>query len=144
MGTNYYWYSNPCPTCGHSKQELHIGKSSAGWCFSLHVYKEEWESLLPKNFEEWVEFLKNHAGVITNEYGDIIPLDKLIDIIVNRSWEPDRKSQYPNHFYKSLEDFYAKNHACPGPNNLMRHIVDGRHCIGHGEGTYDYIVGEFS
>lgn len=143
MGTNYYWHSNPCSTCGHSEQEIHIGKSSAGWCFSLCVYREPWEELLPKDFNDWMNFFKSHSGVIKNEYGEIIPLPQMIDIITNRNWEPDRKSQFPNHFYKSLEDFYAKNHACPGPNNLCRHILDDR-CVGHGEGTYDYIVGEFS
>ena len=43
MGTNYYLYegSEACPTCKRPFEPLHIGKSSAGWCFSLHVIPEE-------------------------------------------------------------------------------------------------------
>lgn len=38
MGTNYYLHSqDPCEHCGRSYPELHIGKSSAGWVFALHV-----------------------------------------------------------------------------------------------------------
>lgn len=29
-------------------------------------------------------------------------------------------------------------------NNLLRHQILKGHCIGHSEGTWDYIVGEFS
>lgn len=29
-------------------------------------------------------------------------------------------------------------------DSLIRAKVDGAHCVGHGEGTYDYIVGDFS
>ena len=31
-----------------------------------------------------------------------------------------------------------------GPNNLYRHTIDGSFCIGHGEGTWDLFVGDFS
>jgi len=86
MGTNYYLQkkSGTCQTCGHcSEDPKHIGKSSGGWCFSLHVYPEE-----------------NITTVtIVNEYGETIS---------------------------------------------PRHRVDGKHCVGHGEGTWDYIIGEFS
>ena len=38
MGTNYYWQeSEPCAACGRGYEQVHVGKSSAGWCFSLHV-----------------------------------------------------------------------------------------------------------
>ena len=35
------------------------------------------------------------------------------------------------------------HHAIPGPNGLLRHRI-GEHCIGHGDGTWDLIRGEFS
>jgi len=42
MGTNYYLYpASPCKACGRSYEAKHIGKSSAGWCFLLHVIPEE-------------------------------------------------------------------------------------------------------
>jgi len=36
------------------------------------------------------------------------------------------------------------NQAEPGPDGLARHKVNDGHCIGHGEGTWDLIIGEFS
>lgn len=145
MGTNFYWQSEPCPTCGHSEEELHIGKSSCGWCFSLHVYPEN--VTLPQNLEDWKKILS--AGKIRNEYGDALTADEMIDKITNRSHpEPlgamDSKPKSAIWPYENAADFYQKNYAEPGPNNLLRHKIDGRHCIGHGEGTYDYIRGDFS
>ena len=46
--------------------------------------------------------------------------------------------------YNSWEHFHAENNSERGDNNLLRHRVDGRHCVGNGEGTWDYIIGEFS
>lgn len=40
--------------------------------------------------------------------------------------------------------WYAENSAIPGPNGLARHRIDHRHCVGHGDGTYDLIKGDFS
>lgn len=37
MGTNFYFYENPEI---NEEDALHIGKSSAGWCFSLHIIPE--------------------------------------------------------------------------------------------------------
>jgi hypothetical protein len=56
-------------------------------------------------------------------------------IITNRAWEC--AAQHP-------QSVLAKNHAELGPNGLLRSKVDDVHCIGHGEGTYDYIAGDFS
>lgn len=39
--------------------------------------------------------------------------------------------------------FLASNHAEPGPNGLLRHKI-GPYCLGHGEGTWDLMPGEFS
>lgn len=41
MGTNYYYYQDVCPHCGKPDKKLHIGKSSGGWYFSLHIIPEE-------------------------------------------------------------------------------------------------------
>jgi hypothetical protein len=42
------------------------------------------------------------------------------------------------------DDFdYKGNYAVPGPNNLVRHTLE-HHCIKHGNGTWDCIIGEFS
>ena len=41
MGTNYYLSSKPCSCCGRKDSQRHIGKSSAGWVFALHVYPDQ-------------------------------------------------------------------------------------------------------
>lgn len=46
--------------------------------------------------------------------------------------------------YINEEDFHKCNQSERGPNGLLRHKIDGKHCISHGQGTWDCIVGEFS
>ena len=136
MGTNYYLIhkDDHCPHCGHKKEPLHIGKSSYGWCFSLHVEIEH-EHDHPQNLREWEALFHNPAYHIEDEYGDELTVAEMLDKITNRS------HPHPN----TWDDYkLADNCAEPGPNNLVRHKVDGRHCVGHGEGTWDYITGEFS
>ena len=133
MGTNYYLHYKICPTCGRY-DELHIGKSSVGWCFSLHIYPEKDIT----TFDDWERvfcgrFWKLGSNVeIWDEYGTFITPDKMIDIITKRG--------YPT---PPEVDWNSENDAIPGPNNLLRHKL-GRFCIGHGKGTYDYIIGDFS
>ena len=45
--------------------------------------------------------------------------------------------------YDSWEDFYRSNCAEPGLNSLVRAKLN-QYCIGHGNGTYDYFLGDFS
>lgn len=132
MGTNYYLHRNVCGACGRGDTPLHIGKSSVGWCFSLHV-QDEIQSL-----EDWKAIWAE--GVIKNEYGDVVPPEEMLEIITVRGFE---RPAYPNEFYASSEEFNRKNNAVDGPNGLRRHRV-GPHCVGHGEGTWDLIPGEFS
>ena len=108
MGTNYYARVNACKECGHSNDEVHIGKSSGGWNFALHV------TPALKTLGDWKEYLAHPEVTIQNEYGDEVTLEKLLQVITDR--EPP----------------------------LLQHPVDGYHCVGHSEGTYDYIAGEFS
>jgi len=66
MGMNYYVEEKPaCECCGCKYEQIHIGKSSAGWCFSLHVIPE----MGLNNLEDWVNFLKDKA--IVDEYDDV-------------------------------------------------------------------------
>lgn len=138
MGTNYYAYENTCECCGRGDHERHIGKSSAGWCFSLHVHPDEGINTL----EDWKLFLASPGITIRDEYGTNVTQEELFKCITERSWNRDNaKTPYG---YASWDAFHRINHSKPGPNGLLRHVVDGRHCIGNGEGTWDYIVGEFS
>lgn len=131
MSTNYYLKLGLCPCCGSAREIMHIGLGAYGWCFSLHV--EPKLAAFPKNLNDWVELFKLKESVIVDEYGEIISADEMLEIIMQRS-----------HPKEPVENSFLRNHAELGPNNLFRHKVDGLHCIAHGDGTYDLIIGEFS
>jgi len=130
MGTNYYLNRNVCPHCQRSEKRLHIGKSSAGWCFSLHVIPEEGLNSL----EDWQAAWSVSDAVIADEYGSTLTPTDMTKIITERS--------------RVGEPFTPKglmrNLAEAGPNGLARSANDGSHCVGHGTGTWDLIAGEFS
>jgi hypothetical protein len=114
MGTNYYLHLKPdCETCGRAFEPLHIGKSSGGWCFALHVIPEDSINTL----DDWRALWAKPGAFVRNEYGEHVPIAELEDIITKREW----RGQFPKRF-----------------------DVDGVHCLGHGEGTWDYIAGKFS
>lgn len=130
MGTNYYLESEACKSCGRGSEKLHIGKSSAGWCFSLHVDP----SLNINGLDDWRALWARKDARIVNEYGAAVPPHEIEEIICGRSSSSaDRLSP----------EYLAMNHAVAGPNGLLRHEI-GRFCIGHGDGTFDLMVGEFS
>jgi hypothetical protein len=146
MGMNYYVIENHCEHCNRG-DELHIGKSSYGWCFSL-CYNEE-RNLT--SLEDWKTFLQDKR--IVDEDGSRLTAEEMVKVIT------DRKSARENpitdkevqdyglagmHGYRDVEEFYRQNHAEPGPNNLLRHQIFGGLCIAHGEGTWDMLKGEFS
>ena len=115
-----------------TEEFIHIGKSSLGWCFSLHVVPE----FGINTYEDWVRMFIDPDRIIISEYNEVIPYTKMISIITARArpdpctWDAER---------------LARNYAEPGPNNLVRHRIDPENgCVGHGEGSYDYISGEFS
>lgn len=127
MGTNYYLKTQPCPHCGQTLPEgrnedyerddkgLHIGKSSAGWTFSLRIYPYREPAI--KTLEDWLPLFQKHG--VVDEYGRDVALGDMVQQIASRpEWRP----------------------GVP----LSRSVIDGDHCIGYGEGTYDYCVGEFS
>ena len=114
MSTNYYLYTKPdCECCGRPFERLHIGNSSTGWCFSLHVIPEDGINTL----NDWRALWSDPGVHVRDEYGDRIQLDELEKIITQRDWRGKE----------------------PG-----RTRIDGKYCIGHGDGTWDYIIGEFS
>ena len=130
MGTNFYWHEKPpCECCGHADEPLHIGKSSAGWCFGLHVIPENGID----DLDDWEELWERPGSWIVDEYGDQLTPAEMRKIITERTW-PHKKDNFD----------YRGNYAVPGPKGLIRHLVDGRHCIKHGVGTWDCEIGEFS
>lgn len=144
MGTNFYLHREPkvCHTCGHDSgpPPLHIGKSSGGWCFSLHVEPSDPDH--PHDLDGWITLFNAPTARIEDEYGEVLTPEAMLSRITERSWEREwNKTPYG---YSSWEEFHARNGSQPGPNGLVRHKIDGRHCIGHGSGTWDLIPGYFS
>lgn len=130
MGTNYYLQEETCPHCGRGQDKLHIGKSSAGWCFSLHVMPEIDLNDLP----DWKARWSKPTAIITDEYDKVLSPDEMEARITERSWKGSELGR----------GWFEINRAEPGPNGLSRHALGNCHCIGHGAGTYDLIKGEFS
>ena len=86
MGTNYYYHEDSvCGACGHSKADdeegLHIGKSSAGWVFKLHIYPQDGVSSL----NNWADYFERSRSIIKNEYGDTISPFEMLRIITCRA-----------------------------------------------------------
>lgn len=129
MGTNYY--------VNFVDEKIHIGKSSSGWCFSLR--------LIPTrgiySLEDWIDIFK--SSTITDEYGQEISTYSMIDIIVDRQGTDFQKTRKVPMGFSSWEEFHLINESEFGPNGLVRFKIDGVNCIGHGDGTWDLLTGEF-
>ena len=141
MGTNFYLHSKlDCECCGRPFEPLHIGKSSSGWCFALHVIPHEGINSL----DDWRALWIAPGAYVRNEYGERVPLEDMEKIITQRSRDKDwRDPRWWQGFYASEQDFHDKNCSERGPNGLLCHRI-GRYCIAHGDGTWDCMVGEFS
>lgn len=121
MGTNYYWHRNVCGHCKRADKPIHIGKSSFGWCFSLHVDPEGLDGIKITNLEDWKRLWSEPNSVIRDEYGDDFSPAEMLLVITDR-----RPGRY-----------------CHEDQQPKRHPVDNRHCIGSGPGSWDLIVGIF-
>lgn len=154
MGTNFYLeYSGRMPAA-FKVPRIHIGKSSAGWCFALHVYPTRlYESELPEtidprpvNLGQWIGLLEstaaNASARIVDEYGSTLTVAEMVETITDRAWS--RVSDFPNRLYRTEAEFHRINRSERGPNGLLRHQIGDSHCIAHGDGTWDLIVGDFS
>jgi hypothetical protein len=141
MGTNYYWTNTPCVTCGHVTERLHIGKSSGGWCFGLHIYPERENG--PMTWTDWLE--QFNTGAIIDEYDRPVSVERMVEVVEVREWKIGFSDRgWAQWGYRDEADFHAKNQSERGPNGLLRHRIDRIHCVGHGEGTFDYLIGYFS
>lgn len=143
MGTNYYLYSKPpCSCCGRPYEPLHIGKSSGGWCFALHVIPEEGIN----DLEDWRVLWSQPGARIENEYGTQLNFVQMDDVVTQRCWPRDfaaDPSWVRRNGYVTEEVLHIRNQSQRGPNGLLRAAI-GNSCVKHGEGTWDCIVGEFS
>ena len=125
MGTNYYARVN----LGGPYIKIHIGKSSAGWCFALHVTDEGIDSLAA-----WRRVWVQAFVTIEDEYGTLIDADTMLEIIEDRAfqWASQRDAAW-----------YADNYAVPGPNGLARQTYNATMPPDLSD-TYTLISGDFS
>jgi hypothetical protein len=133
MGTNYYWIAAPKPPCSHcgrayDVERKHIGKSSAGWVFALHIYPEEGINELPDWRDKWQE-----AGRIEDEYGNAASEYEMLDTIAFRFAARTRPD--------NDDSWYAMNQAQRGPYGLATARLGSR-CRGLGLGTYALHLGQ--
>ena len=147
MGTNYYLYDktkpqHKCENCGHTNGEKHIGKSSMGWHFALHVIPEE----NIRTLGDWRTLFYDDRYIIKDEYDEEITPNYMLEIIENRKRNkpPFPYTDFNGVTYTSLEDYADRNNLEIGYGNLFRHKLGEGYCVGNGEGTYDYILGSFS
>ena len=149
MCTKYYLQPAPCPSCGHIHPPTYLGESSEGWCFLLRVHPEEGIDSL-SDLINWIadEIRLNNARIM-DEYEEEYSLLGFLDIVTKRSnpkiinmgWA---KSFDHYKWYKNEADFHQHNGSERGPSGLLRHRIGSGYCIGHGPGTWDFTVGEFS
>lgn len=85
MGTNYYVRTPACDkACEHCNETklVHLGKSSAGWKFTLRAY-EGWRIGNPDNpIDSWLELA--NSGAIEDEYGQFCTLRELLALIMSK------------------------------------------------------------
>jgi hypothetical protein len=140
MGTNYYWskIDNHCDHCKRFDvtEMLHIGKSSAGWCFSVRVHPDreapDGTSSPIVSLDDWKKIWAS-GGIIKDEYGKVMSPEGMLAVITERKWHDS-----PN------DKRFEEARALRGPNNLLRHRLDDGMTVGHGEGPWDYVEREFS
>jgi len=155
MGTNYYLIKPSellCNKCGHDPdvQSIHIGKSSFGWCFGLHIIPE----LNIFSLDDWKREWSKDGVYIQNEYKEKISTEEMLKIITDRgngryckieNKEEARKEEPISSIFKSLKIIKKqKIKNIKIDSGLMRHSIDGSFCTGHGEGPWDYLVGDYS
>ena len=143
MGTNYYATvgGDPCKTCGHDPDacEYHIGKSSMGWVFSLHVEPDDPDH--PHTWAQWLKLLEQPGTTIEDEYGAPWTLEEFRSTVEKR--ERAQGWETKPYGYNSWHDFHQANGSMEGPKGLLRGQLSS-HVAAHGEGTWDLVTGSFS
>lgn len=105
MGMNYHTYAgNSCSHCGRGDEEVHLGKSSVGWDFSLHLHPEfyaDWESM-----KQWLK-----GRTIKNEHEAVYTHEQFVEMVERKQKERpfahknDQYGHYVGDFYFMECDF---------------------------------------
>ena len=120
MGTNYYYRERPCPTCKHSPNESHIGKSSGGWVFSFQADYDN------KSWKDWQRTLQSGEGIIVDEYGDEMAFDVFKRMVKNKQRNPENYNhalRHPEHSYCDDEGYSFYGNGFLMTNNPIEQPV---------------------
>jgi len=114
MGTNYYIRYNLCNCCNRY-DEIHIGKSSAGWQFSFHAVDDSDikmalfdpkdmlddtdRHLIISSFQDWKSFIEKYvikykAAKIYNEYDELQDPIEFFKLIEAKRKEENNQAKY--------------------------------------------------
>lgn len=155
MGTNYYAVFDekdvlPAPACDDGPNIVHLGKSSIGWRFSLHVYPEQ--GIM--NLLDVMSDILFTARRIQDEYKVNYTIAEFLEIVTER----ERKVTYPIDIPAPLQSYIYRIHNREDlveyyrdhlgyeldDKNLIIHPIDRDHCIGNAKNrTFDFIIGQF-
>lgn len=116
---------------------LHIGKSSGGWSFLLHVIPDRDLNSLA----DWRAFLERPDVEIFDCEDTFMDSAGLIDVITERAdfVVGDLRRQRSSEWQFQNHAFFDERFK------LARPVVGGSGgCIRNGDGPYDLIVGDFS
>lgn len=106
-----------------------VKRCAGGWCFALCIHPDEGI----RSLDDWRKRLESlPEGVsIVDEYDRPVTTEEMLKEITDRYWP--------------MRGFACTGReGVSGPNGLRRAKIDGERCIGHGEGTWDLHVGDFS
>lgn len=90
MGMNYYLTLRNQTDLPYNElwglpyPRLHIGKSSYGWAFALHVYPDS--EVRPKGLQAWRELFSNPDFCIVDEEGRKISSREMLNVILDRDY----------------------------------------------------------
>jgi len=156
----------PCPCVDQRNREgLHIGKSSAGWCFGLHIYDyndyrlndlfgalEDFDprsgppvSVLKRSIvdlDRWIPLFEKYGCV--DEYNKDVSAEDMLAVIRDRSWLGNENAPTRRIPITYAEAIDAGGGDIDQASGLIRRRIDPDHCIGYGPGPWDYCKGDFS
>jgi hypothetical protein len=92
MGTNYYLRMNICSNCGRY-DELHIGKSSGGWRFMFHGYRELSDEVKFSSYSDLLQILNTGNYQIYDEYQELISISDFLSMVKEKQ---KLRSQFPS------------------------------------------------
>lgn len=117
------------------EKELHIGKSSCGWCFDLAIYPTYNIYLL----DDWKRFFFNSCFEIYDEDNRKIKPEEMMDIITKRG-DPSKGFEFdkdgnPMHFCLRLNTPKIDDLRTRFPGYKFLPILN---MVSWGEGPYEY------